>query len=60
MSRASEYRNLAAKFRREAASAALPQLRQIDLAAAERWEFLADEVDRADSSAPPRGLEWLP
>lgn len=45
MSKATEYRQLAAKFRQHAHLSSLPQRRQLALAAAERWEALADEAE---------------
>nr|WP_207785963.1 hypothetical protein [Altererythrobacter segetis] len=59
MSTASDYRNLAAKFRREAECAVLPQLRQVNSAAAERWEFLADELERTEGSAKANRMDWF-
>jgi hypothetical protein len=47
MSKIAEYRGLAAKFRREAQNATLPELRVASAAAAERWDALADELERS-------------
>lgn len=41
------YRGIAAKFRREAMQARLARQRQLALSAAERWEALPVEIERA-------------
>src|SRR5690606_20491754 len=46
MDKAAEYRALAAKFRLEAESARLDNLRAASLRAAEKWECLAEERER--------------
>lgn len=51
MHRVAEYRGLAAKFRREAESASLPQDRKELLDTAERWELLAEERERTTRSS---------
>jgi hypothetical protein len=45
--KAAEYRGIAEKFRREAMQAPLPQQRQLALNAAQRWEALAEDIERA-------------
>lgn len=61
MDKAIEYRGIAAKFRREAIEAPLPQQRQLALSAAERWETLALEIEAAIAPAVALGgkpAEW--
>jgi hypothetical protein len=48
MSKAAEYRGLAAKFRREAEDLALAEQREVNLAAAARWEALADDLEETE------------
>ena len=50
---------LAAKFRREAENAALPQLRIANLAAAERWDALADELQRSRGLLAKPLPQWI-
>ena len=45
MEKVFEYRSNAAALRREAAGLALEQARRVKLAAAERWEALAIEIE---------------
>jgi hypothetical protein len=45
MDKVIEYRGIAAKLKREAASACLPQVRSLKLGAASRWETLAQEIE---------------
>ena len=45
MHKAAEYREIAAKLRREAMVTPLPQKRRLNLGAAERWEILAEEIE---------------
>jgi len=45
MEKATEYRGIAARLKLEAEKAALPQVRQLKLAAATRWETLAREIE---------------
>jgi hypothetical protein len=59
MSKVTEYRGLAAKLRREAEDASLPHLRITNLAAAERWEALADELDRARELTAKPLPRWI-
>ena len=59
MSKVTEYRSLAAKFRRDAENASLPNERAANLAAAERWEALADELDRSERILHKPLPEWL-
>ena len=40
-----EYRTLAAQLRREAQIAALPNVRGVKLAAADKWEAMAREIE---------------
>jgi hypothetical protein len=40
-----EYRGIAAKLKREAQCALLPQVQRLKLAGAQRWEALADELE---------------
>ena len=47
MDKVTEYRGIAAKFRREAILSTLPQRRQLALSAAERWESLASDIETA-------------
>jgi hypothetical protein len=46
MNRAAEYRGIAAKFRREAESTTLPQRKKVVLETAERWDWLAEELEK--------------
>jgi hypothetical protein len=55
MNKATEYRGIAAKFRDEACRTLLPQQRQLALQAAERWEFLAEELEAAIASSVALG-----
>jgi hypothetical protein len=61
MSVAQSYRCFAETQRREAVAAMLPNVRNLHLSAAERWERLADEADmfeparRAAKAVP----EWI-
>jgi hypothetical protein len=48
MSRAAEYRKIAARFRLNAEKATLPKLREVHLETAMRWESLAEQVESAD------------
>ena len=59
MTKAAEYRGLAAKFRREAEAATLPDVRISSLAAAERWDILADELERSDSLHRQPLPQWI-
>ena len=59
MNKIAEYRSLAAKFRREAEAAALPQLRDANMAAAERWEALADELERSRHVLAKPLPQWI-
>lgn len=45
MEAAIEYRGLAAKLKREAAMATLPNVRDVKLEAAHRWESIANEIE---------------
>lgn len=45
MEKAIEYRGIAARLKREAERAALPQVRRLKLSAATRWEALAQEIE---------------
>ena len=45
MTEAMSYRSLAAQMRREARATNLPCVRNVKLAAAERWEVLAEELE---------------
>lgn len=45
MEKVIEYRALAARLRREASMAALQHAREVRLAAAERWDMLASEIE---------------
>lgn len=45
MNQVIEYRGLAANLRREAQAANLPNVRGLKLAAAERWEAMALEIE---------------
>ena len=50
MSKAAEYRGIAAKLRREAERASIPQVRQDHLEAAEKWEAIAQELEASERS----------
>ena len=60
MEKAIEYRTIAAQLRREAMSIALDRARQIKIAAAERWDELAAEIEMvvAPSTASLR-RDWI-
>jgi hypothetical protein len=51
MTKAAEYRGIAAKLRRDALAASLPQQRQLNISAAERWDTLAEEIERVTAPA---------
>lgn len=51
MTEAISCRSLAAQMRREARAAGLPRVRELKLAAATRWDVLAEELERF--GAPP-------
>ena len=53
MHKAAEYRGIAAKLRREAMATSLPQQRQLNLSAAQRWEVLAEEIEAVTAPAYP-------
>jgi hypothetical protein len=59
MSKVDEYRGLAAKFRRDAEAAALPNQRESNLAAAEKWEILASELERTERQLGKGRTEWF-
>jgi hypothetical protein len=60
MDKAIEYRGIAAKLKREAASAGLPQVRNLKLGAASRWETLAQEIETiAAPSAHQSRANWI-
>jgi hypothetical protein len=60
MEKAIVYRTIAAKLRRDATNIALERARQIKLAAAERWDELAAEIEMvvAPSTASVR-RDWI-
>jgi len=60
MDKAVEYRGIAAKLKREAASAGLPQVRSLKLGAASRWETLAQEIELVVApSAHQSSANWI-
>ena len=60
MEKAIEYRALAARLRREAAMAALQHARETRLAAAERWDVLASEIEMvAEPGATASSRDWI-
>ena len=60
MDKAIEYRGIAAKLKREAASAGLPQVRSLKLGAALRWETLAQEIELVVApSAHQSNANWI-
>lgn len=54
MHEAIEYRSLAANLRREAEASLLPRVRELKIAAAERWDILAEEMEHF--TAPPAAI----
>lgn len=60
MEKAFEYHKIAAILRREAAGLALEQARRAKLAAAERWESLAAEIEMVVApSAGQKSRDWI-
>jgi hypothetical protein len=59
MTKAAEYRSLAAKFRHEAEDATLPHLREINLAAAEKWDALAEELEQTNQLFHRDRPSWI-
>jgi hypothetical protein len=59
MEKAVEYRRLAARFRREAALATLETARQLKLAAAQRWDELAAEIEMVVAPSVERDDGWI-
>jgi hypothetical protein len=48
MSQAAEYRQLATQQRHAAAASNLPRVRSLYEQAAERWDYLAEEIERCE------------
>lgn len=60
MDRAIDYRAIAARLKREAEMAALPQVRSLKLGAARRWETLAQEIELVVApSARQTSAHWI-
>ena len=60
MEAAIEYRGLAAKLKREAAMSSLPNVRELKLEAAHRWESLAEEIEMVVMPGKSTALEgWI-
>ena len=62
MEDAIEYRSLAAQMRREAQAAVLPRVKEMKLAAAHKWDCMAEEVERVTHCAlsnPQERAAWV-
>ena len=60
MEAAIEYRGLAAKLKREAAMASLPNVRELKLEAAHRWESMAEEIEMVVMPGKAHAMEgWI-
>lgn len=60
MEKAKQYRGIAAKLKREAEKAVLPQVRNLKLSAATRWETLAQEIEVVVApSARQTSANWI-
>jgi len=54
-----EYRALAAKLKREGMASLLPNVRELKLNAARRWEELADETELVIRPSCRRSEMWI-